>query len=144
MCLFAQEKGFEGAEYSAVKIEKYKSELNRFEESVEIKLDDRKHFEIILNENKIYVVGGCNGSANVYLKSVSAKTLKLYLKCDEFIFTSQKTYSQVLAIDLNTREEVILPEMNFARRYPATILFGKHIYVFGGYDGSRYMNSCER
>lgn len=48
------------------------------------------------------------------------------------------------AYDLKSREELVLPEMNFARENSVSILFGKYIYVFGGSDSSRGMNSCER
>lgn len=71
-CLFAQYKEFEGAEQSAIKIEKFNSVLNSFEETGEITLGDRIFFGMVLQKNKIYVLGGrANG---VKLKSVSNDT----------------------------------------------------------------------
>lgn len=70
-CLFAQHKGYGGAEYSAVKIEKCNSLLNSFEEAEEIALGDRTHFGVIFQRTKLYVLGG--EVNNVVLKSVSRK-----------------------------------------------------------------------
>lgn len=67
-CLFTQNKQPDGAENSTVKLEKYNSVLNSFEEAAEITLGDRVFFEVILHKNKIYVLGGfANG---VILNSV--------------------------------------------------------------------------
>lgn len=50
----------------------------------------------------------------------------------------------MIAYDLDSREEEILPEMNSARKRFSSLLFGKYIYVFGGVNSSRCMNECER
>lgn len=50
----------------------------------------------------------------------------------------------MFSYDLVTRQKENLPEMNFARRHCTSIVFGKYIYVLGGYWGSRILNSCER
>lgn len=55
-----------------------------------------------------------------------------------------ENYSQVSAFDLNSGEEELLPEMNSVRRCFTSILFGKFIYVFGGWNGTEIMNKCER
>lgn len=65
---------FTGGE-STIKIEKYNSELNCYEEAGEITLGDRKHFSVILQQNKIYVLGGRSSSKDVRLKSVRVKLL---------------------------------------------------------------------
>lgn len=52
--------------------------------------------------------------------------------------------------DLNTKEEKVLPEMNFARLWFSSIILGLHIYVFGGVGDAvggminSCTNSCER
>lgn len=45
---------------------------------------------------------------------------------------------------METGEEEILPEMHFARIGASSILCGKYIYVFGGYNGCDTLKSCER
>lgn len=57
-CLFAQHKGEDSAEYSAIKIEKFSTKLDRLEEAAEIDLGDRRDFGMILHNSKIYVLGG--------------------------------------------------------------------------------------
>lgn len=53
--------------------------------------------------------------------------------------------SQVSAYNLNTGEEEILPEMFSGRKNFRPILFGKYIYVFGGFGESEVcINACER
>lgn len=56
--------------------------------------------------------------------------------------------AQMSSYDLITREEEILPEMNCGRAQFPTLLFGKYIYVFGGYgyESSKFraFNACER
>lgn len=76
--LFAQYIGDEGAEYSAIKIERYNSVLSNFEESAEIALGSRKSFEVILQTNKVYLLGGV--SNNILLKSVSQIMANIMLK----------------------------------------------------------------
>lgn len=51
---------------------------------------------------------------------------------------------QASMFDLNTREQEILPEMKFARGSFTPISGGNYIYVFGGYNGSGRIKSCER
>lgn len=51
---------------------------------------------------------------------------------------------QMIAYDLGSREEEILPGMICARTRFPLLLFGKCIYVFGGYNSSGWMNECER
>lgn len=58
-CLFAQKKGTDSAEYSAIKIEKFSATLNRLEEDAEIALGERIYFRMTLHNMKIYVLGGC-------------------------------------------------------------------------------------
>lgn len=74
-CLFIQNKGIDGAESSAIKIEKYNSVLNSFEEAAEISLRDRMHYGVILQKKQVYILGGAIN--NVWQKSVSATSRKL-------------------------------------------------------------------
>lgn len=68
-CLFRQIRGLEGAEQSAIKIERYNNALNEFEEAGEIELGVRVYFGVTLHKNKVYILGGSiNG---VPRKSVS-------------------------------------------------------------------------
>lgn len=69
-CAFLQFNVEHDLKYSAVKLEKYNSSLNCFEETSEIHLGPRIYFGVALQKNKIFVMGGLNNS--VYLKSVSS------------------------------------------------------------------------
>lgn len=140
-CLFVQHKGFEGAKNSAIKIEKYNSVLKTHEEVPEIAIGDRCHFGVILYKNKIYVMGGMRNK--IHLKTVSTISQKFERKQVK-MNRSMNNYSQMSAYDLDSREEQILPEMNFARRLHASIVVGKYIYVFGGRNISGCTNECER
>lgn len=73
-CLFTQHKGDQSAECSAIKIEKYNGVMNCFEEAAEISLGGRSDFEVVLQQNQVYVLAGYD---NVYLKSVSVSPSKL-------------------------------------------------------------------
>lgn len=66
-----QQKDVDGAEFSAVKIERFNSALHEFEGIREITLGNCRYFGVILHENKLYILGGTvNG---VIQKSVSRK-----------------------------------------------------------------------
>lgn len=134
-CLFKQQNE---AEYSAIKVEKYHSALNSWNEVVEISLGDRKNFGWIFFGNKVYILGGVINS--IYVKSVS----KMKIRAEMCAFYSFLTYLQVSAYDLSSCEEKVVPEMNQARCRFASTSFGKFIYVFGGLDAFGCSKSCER
>lgn len=131
----------DNAEHSTIKIEKYNSVLNCFEETGEIPLNVRRLFGVILQKNAIYVLGGrANG---VSLKSVSTIFIKWMLKWVGLIFCSENSL-QVSAYALHGEEETVLPEMNLARDSFAWILLRNYIYVFGGFGITGPLNACER
>lgn len=69
-----QEEGVAGAEQSAVKLQRYNSALNAFEDAGDIGLGIRTNSGIIFLERKVYILGGLmNG---VVLRSVSAFKFK--------------------------------------------------------------------
>lgn len=63
-CLFVHED-----ENTAVKVNKYHSALNSWNEVAEIPLGNRKRFRLIFLKNKVYILGGLINST--YTKSVS-------------------------------------------------------------------------
>lgn len=58
------------------KIEKYSSELNCFEEILDISVGQRDWFEVVLHKNKIFVLGGCKSEGS----SISVSNLKMETK----------------------------------------------------------------
>lgn len=127
-----KEDGDPKADYSAIKIHKYNRVLNICEERTEIKLGARSYFDLIMQKSKIYILGG--SSNNIALKSVSS--LLEESKYMETRDISLENYSQVSVFDLDSGEEELLPEMNSIRRCFTSILLGKCIYVFGGWNGT--------
>lgn len=67
--LFTQYNGYEGAEYSAVKVEKYNTALQRFEANAEISFDDGMSIEKVLSGNKVYILGDTDGSSSVSIRT---------------------------------------------------------------------------
>lgn len=68
-CLFKQFKGENGAELSAVQIERYSCALNKFEEASAIAVGDRVYFAVTLVNDKVYILGGV--TRDVYHNYVS-------------------------------------------------------------------------
>lgn len=76
-CLFAGYKDG-AADHSALKIEKYNAVLNRLEVAAEITLGARIYFRVIMQKNRIYILGGLvNG---VTVKSVSTMIYKIKIE----------------------------------------------------------------
>lgn len=112
------------------------------EDAGEIALGDRQNFGVIMQKNRIYIFG-CSVN-DVCSKSVSRMIYKVQIEVSTILFIFLKKYLQVSAYELDSGKEEILPDLNFARGAVVLTLFGKYIYVFGGYDGSSNMNTCER
>lgn len=67
--VFLKIKGENNAEYSAVKIENYNHMMSRFDKGIEIPLGEREYFGVVMQRNKIFVLGGEKNDKA--LKSVS-------------------------------------------------------------------------
>lgn len=58
-CVFKEYREIDGVEHSKISIEKYSNELNCFKEILDISVGKREWFEVVLDKNRIFVLGGC-------------------------------------------------------------------------------------
>lgn len=72
-CLFTKYQEENGPEHSTILIGRYDSELNSWKEDGEIIFGDRIRFAVILNQSKIYALGGSSLN-DVYLNAVSIRS----------------------------------------------------------------------
>ena len=56
---------------------------------------------------------------------------------------TEKALDSVMKFDLSTREWTDAPAINQARLGHSSCVLGSKLYVFGGRDGERYLNSLE-
>lgn len=78
LCFFAEYRGKDGAERSAINIEKYDSTLKCYDEAIRIALGESVYFGLIFHEKKLYILGGFVSDSvtqNIPVKSVSAKKI---------------------------------------------------------------------
>lgn len=68
LSIFTQYKGVEGANYSAVKVEKYNNTLKKFEASAEIMFGDSTSIEKVLCKNKVYIMGDIDSLSSVSIE----------------------------------------------------------------------------
>lgn len=80
----------------------------------------RKEHAAVINENFVYVMGGYDGTQNIFLNN-----------CE--IYNIQKN------------EWIFFAPMNVSKcAFSATIVNKKYIYTFGGYDGTNRLDDIER
>lgn len=75
LCLFKQFKNDAHAQQSALRVERFNAASNEFIEAAFIDLGQRIHFELIVHQNKAYILGGCIN--NVVQNTVSGFKAKI-------------------------------------------------------------------